>query len=117
MRYILSLFLAVGLFAGLAQAKPPKASTVKRHALSVAANAAMVPVSHPKAALKVTLKGIAKSLGVGVRVVEGGVDVVHLATAAIAGPKPSPFYYANEVVGAADSGLEKLYLVFWQANI
>lgn len=119
MRKLCTLLFFCLFAAGVASARPhpQKASAVKRHALAVAASGVETVATHPKATLKLTLKGIAKSLGVGVRVLEGGVDVVHLATAAIAGPKPSPFYYANEVVGAADAGLEKLYLVFWNANI
>ena len=118
------LAIAFALFLGLscsalAQSGPvvPAPAKKPRHALTIAVQALATPVMHPKAAVKITLKGISDGIAVGIRGTEAVVDVVHLGTAAIAGPVPSPFFYVNKVVGYADTGLEKGYKLFWNADI
>jgi len=111
------LILALG-FSGASQAAP---KNIRSHALAKTVVAAGVVV---KNAPKFSLKAIVKSIGGIVFTVEEGVDVVHagtfaLETAAKAELKHGyePFEYVNKGVAYADTGLEKTYKFFWNADI
>jgi hypothetical protein len=112
LRLVIVLTIGMGV-AGVANAG------VKNHALPKVARAVgRVVAAAPKAtavALKDTLGGILFT-------VEAGVDVVHAGTSAINTAaakelKHNPFQYVDEYVGKADSGLEKAYLFFFNAQI
>jgi hypothetical protein len=114
LKFRIVAMLAAGLgVAGVANAG------VKNHAIPKVARAVVKAATVAPKATAVALKD---TLGGVLFTVEAGVDVVHAGTSAINTVaakelKHNPFQYVDEYVGKADSGLEKAYLFFFNAQI
>lgn len=114
--YAVSAFVFISLGCTVAQAAPKNLS---KHAMPKVVKAVVkVATVAPKA----TLVGLKDTLGGVLFTVEAGVDVVHAGTTALSAVaakelKHNPFEYVDEYVGKADSGLEKAYLFFFNAQI
>lgn len=109
---ILALFVVAPTFA---QAKPVAKRSLGGHALVKIAKVAV-------AAPKFTAVGLKDTLGGVLFTVEAGVDVVHAGTTALSNAtgmelKKNPFEYVDKGVGYVDTGLEKAYLFFFNAQI
>lgn len=109
-------FVLLSLGCSVSQAAP---KNLKKHAMpKVFRAAAKVATVAPKA----TFVGIKDTIGGVLFTVEAGVDVVHAGTTALSAVaskelKHNPFEYADKYVGYADTGLEKAYLFFFNAQI